>query len=201
MCAVSYIALGANLPAARGDPAVTVVAALQALNEKPFRLRARSRLYQTPCHPPGAGPDYVNAAAIVTAAGGPEATLSALHAIEAALGRQRQGRWAARRIDLDLLAVDALVRPDAATLTRWMALPAERQAHETPAELVLPHPRLQDRAFVLGPLVEIAPDWRHPLLGGSIAEMYAALPAADRAAIKPIPDPPAEPLASGRDSR
>ena len=62
------------------------------------------------------------------------------------------------------------------------------QAQRAPAELILPHPRLQDRAFVLVPLCDVAAGWRHPLLGRSVAEMCAALPAADRAAVVPLQD-------------
>ena len=66
--------------------------------------------------------------------------------------------------------------PDAATVKAWIGLDPERQRREAPGELILPHPRLQDRAFVLVPLAEVAADWRHPVLRLSIAEMLAALP-------------------------
>jgi 2-amino-4-hydroxy-6-hydroxymethyldihydropteridine diphosphokinase len=76
--------------------------------------------------------------------------------------------------------------PDAAVQTAWRNLALADQKREAPDQLILPHPRLQDRAFVLVPLADVAADWRHPLLGLTIADMLAALPEADRAAMMPL---------------
>jgi 2-amino-4-hydroxy-6-hydroxymethyldihydropteridine diphosphokinase len=78
------------------------------------------------------------------------------------------------------------VLPDAGTVRRWLDLSAADQARLAPDELILPHPRMRERAFVLAPLAEVAPDWRHPLLGLSVAEMLASLPAAARAELRPL---------------
>ena len=103
--------------------------------------------------------------------------------IEARFGRQRITRWGARTLDIDLLAMGDAVLPDLAEQSRWRTLPPEDQARIAPDRLILPHPRLQDRAFVLVPLADVAADWRHPVLGLSVAEMLAALPASARAEI------------------
>jgi 2-amino-4-hydroxy-6-hydroxymethyldihydropteridine diphosphokinase len=92
-------------------------------------------------------------------------------------------------IDLDLLAEGARVVPDEEKLRRWIDLPLEAQMREAPERLILPHPRLQDRAFVLVPLAEIAPGWRHPLLGRTVAEMRDALDPAAVAELRVLSSP------------
>jgi 2-amino-4-hydroxy-6-hydroxymethyldihydropteridine diphosphokinase len=185
----ALVALGSNLPLGGLSPAAVVTAALARLAGPGDRLLAASRLYATPCFPPGAGPDYVNAAAaLATRRSAPE-LLAHLHEIEAEFSRDRAQRWASRTLDLDLIALGDIVLPDAATQTEWRSLPAAGQIGRTPDRLVLPHPRLQDRGFVLVPLADVAPDWVHPLTGQSVATMLAALPEAERAAISPLASP------------
>jgi 2-amino-4-hydroxy-6-hydroxymethyldihydropteridine diphosphokinase len=110
-----------------------------------------------------------------------------LHQIEAAHGRIRSGRWAGRTLDIDLLAVGDQILPDAETHRQWRDLSPEDQALLAPDQLILPHPRLSERAFVLVPLADVAPDWRHPILGQTVTQMRDALPPADLAAVQPLP--------------
>lgn len=182
------IALGGNQPSPAGSPKETLRAALAELTRADVQVMAVSRFYQTPCFPAGSGPDYVNAAAIVRFDGTAQMLLERLHATEAKFGRTRTERWGARGLDLDLLAQGDQVLPSTEDQDFWRNLPPETQAVISPDVLVLPHPRLQDRAFVLVPLAEIAPDWPHPRLGLSVARMLAALPPQDRAAIRALPD-------------
>ncbi|MBJ3764199.1 2-amino-4-hydroxy-6-hydroxymethyldihydropteridine diphosphokinase [Maribius pontilimi] len=185
----AFVALGANLPGNAGKPAQMLLAALHLLDTKAFRLQRVSRLMRTPAFPAGSGPDFVNAVALFQTALDADRALAHLHAVEAELGRARDGRWAARTIDLDLLALGDRVVPDREVYLHWHDLPFERQKREAPDQPILPHPRLHERAFVLVPMAEIAPDWRHPVLGLDVAGMLARLPAGDVAAIRPISDP------------
>lgn len=181
------IALGANLPSPAGTPEVTLRAALIRLSQCGGREMRVSRFFRTPCFPPGAGPDYVNAAAAICSDSGPQGILDRLHAIEAEFGRERVRRWGRRTLDLDLIAAGGQVWPDQATHDRWRGLPPERQIAHTPDRLILPHPRLQDRAFVLVPLADVAPDWCHPILGRTVREMLAALPSDALTEVLPLP--------------
>jgi len=180
------IALGANLPSRAGAPEATLRAAMGRLRREGARGLRVSRFYRTPCFPPGAGPDYVNAAASLRFEGGPERLLERLHVIEAAFGRARVQRWGQRTLDLDLIAAGATVLPDRATFRRWCELAPDQQAQSAPDELILPHPRLQDRAFVLVPLADVAPDWRHPVLGKTVREMLSELAQEEVAAAVPL---------------
>jgi 2-amino-4-hydroxy-6-hydroxymethyldihydropteridine diphosphokinase len=144
-----FVGLGANL----GDAAATVLAALDELDHLPgTRCIARSALYRS-APVDGAGPDYVNAAAELRTELQPAALLAALQAIEQRFGRERPYRNAPRTLDLDLLLYGA-------------------RCIDTPA-LVVPHPRLHQRAFVLLPLAEIAPELAGPIPTGQRVERIA----------------------------
>jgi 2-amino-4-hydroxy-6-hydroxymethyldihydropteridine diphosphokinase len=184
----ALIAIGANLPFKGATPAQTLRNAIAAFPYVNLPDPQISRLFATPCFPAGAGPDYVNAAALLwverTVTAGD--LLARLHQIEAMFGRERHRRWGMRTLDLDLLALGDVILPDTPTQTQWRNLDPALQARQTPDQLILPHPRLQDRAFVLLPLADVAPDWKHPLLHLTVAQMLAALPAAELAEIRPL---------------
>lgn len=182
----ALIAIGANLPFEKRGPERTVVVAMERLEEATGARPFCSRLWSTPAFPAGSGPDYVNAAAALPWDRGADALLTLLHGIEGALGRKRAGRWEARIIDLDLIALGDEIRPDRAGFEAWFRLPPEEAARKTPEQLILPHPRLHERGFVLAPLEEVAPEWRHPVLGLTVREMRASLPPAALDGVWPI---------------
>ncbi|RDD96600.1 2-amino-4-hydroxy-6-hydroxymethyldihydropteridine diphosphokinase [Paracoccus pantotrophus] len=184
---LALVALGANLPSSAGSPPESLRFALKKLSQLPQVVPvAFSRFWFTPAFPAGSGPEYVNAAASFRCTLPPEQLLRELHEIEAELGRRRDGgRWQSRGLDLDLLAHGDLVLPDAAVQDHWRRLPPQDQALRAPPHLILPHPRMQDRGFVLALLAEIAPNWVHPRLGLSVAQMLAALPPQALAGMRP----------------
>jgi 2-amino-4-hydroxy-6-hydroxymethyldihydropteridine diphosphokinase len=165
---------------------MTLRQAIVRLDDSPLDVVAVSRFFATPCFPAGAGPDYVNAAAMLRGALEPADVLRVLHRIEAEFGRARGERWGQRTLDLDLIAIGDRVLPDEATYRAWRDLPPDRQIETTPDQLILPHPRLQDRAFVLIPLNDIAPDWVHPVSGRTVSQMLGALPASDKTDVIPL---------------
>jgi 2-amino-4-hydroxy-6-hydroxymethyldihydropteridine diphosphokinase len=186
------VALGANLPLSSQSLWETLKTTLSMLHQHAdISICSVSRFWTTPAFPAGSGPDYANAVALVSCKVSAAELLQILHGIEADYGRDRtNGRWSARVLDLDLIAFDDMILPDATHLERWINLPLDQQKTSAPDQLILPHPRLQDRGFVLAPLAEILPQWRHPLTGRSVAQMLADLP--DDALAEIIPMPPAD---------
>lgn len=156
------IGLGANEPSAVGLPQATLEAALAMLAAEGVAITAQSRWYRSAPVPPSDQPWFVNGVAAVTTRLDPAGLLALLHRIEAHFGRRRRLRDEARPIDIDLLAYDDVVSGEG----------------RTPR---LPHPRLHQRAFVLLPLRDVAPNWRHPEIGQSVAALIASLPPGQQA--------------------
>ncbi len=183
---VAYVALGSNATSPDKSRVEVILEAIGTLEGESIKILSQSRLFETPAFPPGNGPDFINAAICLETDLSAEDLLTRLHAVENDFGRQRRVRWEARSLDLDLLAYGDEVLPDHDTFVRWSSLPLEQQMVEAPDTLLLPHPRLQDRGFVLVPLNDIAPDWRHPILGKTVSEMLADRPEAEKAEILPV---------------
>lgn len=159
---IAYIGLGANL----GDPRRQIKEALVRLATiETVELRQVSSFYLNPPMGPQNQPWYVNAVAQIRTRVGPEALLRALERVEEALGRVKEERWGPRLIDLDLLLYNGVV--------------------SSGPRLILPHPEMHRRAFVLVPLAEIDPEAWHPVLKKSAAELLAELDAATLAALRP----------------
>lgn len=180
------VALGSNVESAAGSPLDTVRSAIERMRKVGLCLGQISRLYATPAVPLGTGPDFVNAVVRIEGEVPPEEILEKLQAIETDLGRVRRIRWAPRSLDLDLLCFGDAILPNPDEYRRWMRMPPEQQIKETPENLILPHPRLQDRGFVLIPMSDVASDWRHPVLGRTVREMLAVLPEGEITPIRPI---------------
>lgn len=174
------IGLGANLPSELGDPRETLGAALSMLAAQGVVIEARSRWYRTPPMGPQPQPAFVNAAARLGTQMGAEALLALLHRTEAALGRVRAERWGARAVDLDLLDYHGRIENQGGV--------SGLAAGNGPIPLSLPHPGIPERAFVLVPLLDIAPGWTHPVSGLSVAQMLEKLGNAADLGIESISD-------------
>ncbi|WP_420863918.1 2-amino-4-hydroxy-6-hydroxymethyldihydropteridine diphosphokinase [Algirhabdus cladophorae] len=182
----AFIALGSNLGVDDQDSVQTVVSAMAVLGNVLGETLVKSPIYRTPCFPAGRGPDFANAVVACQTNLSAADMLAGLHRIEADFGRTRAARWDARSLDLDLLALGAQVQPNRTEFEHWHDLSLEAQQARVPADLILPHPRLQDRAFVLVPFAQVAPEWHHPVLGVTVAQMLAALPVDEIAAVERI---------------
>ena len=138
-----------------GPPTQTLAAALRELAGRDITIEKQSGFYRSPAWPDPIDPAFVNAVVAARTGLTPAALLAVLHEVEARFGRKRGELNAPRTLDLDLIDYDGRIE----------AGPPQ-----------LPHPRMGTRAFVLVPLRDVAPDWRHPISGRTVSEMIARLP-------------------------
>ena len=166
------IGLGGNLESARfGMPLEALVVALARLAEAGLKIKDQSPWYRSAPIPASHQPWFTNGVACVETALAPQALLALLHRVEAHMGRKRVSRWGSRIVDLDLLSYNNIVI-----------------SGEPEKQIVLPHPRLKERAFVLAPLLDLAPNWRHPVTGDLAACLLSRLPPGQK--LEQLPDPP-----------
>ena len=172
----ALIALGANDALEAPLMVERLQNALLEMACEKLRVVEVSRFYESPCFPAGIGNDFVNAVALLEVNMTPNDLLQHLHNVEDKSGRIRILRWGTRPLDLDLLAVEKNIIPDAETYNHWRNLSLSTQMERAPDEIILPHPRITDRGFVLLPLRDVAPDWVHPVSGETVDELIGALP-------------------------
>ena len=166
------IGIGANLKTPEyGSPRLTCEAAIDEMEKAGLTITRRSNWFKSAPVPISDQPWYINGLIAVETALGPLELIALLHGVEKHFGRVRGEKNAPRTLDLDLIAYgDKIIG---------------RQGGDEPG-LTVPHPRLESRAFVLLPLREIAPGWRHPALGLSLDAMIVGLDPAQQT----MPDDP-----------
>lgn len=150
-----------------GVPPQGVIDKALAASGRFLRLRTVSRLYRSPAWPDPSDPPFINAVALVETDLSPAALLAAFHTVEAGFGRRRERKNAPRTLDIDLIDYEGVIR-----------------TADDGSGPILPHPRAARRDFVLAPLAEIAPDWRHPVSGESAAALLARLPSHEAIALE-----------------
>ena len=154
------VALGSNQSGPWGSPEQTIKRALVELNSGPVKVKHASTLIQTVPFGVVNQPNFVNGVALIETALPPRTLLRRLHMIERLAGRKRGRRWGPRTLDLDLLDYHGLQM---------------KQKGQVQKALVLPHPGIAERLFVLEPIAEIAPRWKHPVNHKTAASMIQKL--------------------------
>jgi 2-amino-4-hydroxy-6-hydroxymethyldihydropteridine diphosphokinase len=177
------LGLGANLAGPWGEPRTTLVRAVRELSAAGLVVVRSSSLYATAPVGPGRQPRYLNAVVAVEASVAPAALLRIVKRIERRAGRRLGRHWGPRPLDIDVL-------------DHGGRLTGRPQGRRRPGRLLLPHPEMHSRAFVLLPLQEIAPSWRHPRLGVGAATLLARLGAKERSQVRLTPDPALDSVAA-----
>jgi len=162
------VGLGGNIASPYGEPKVTLCKAVAALEAAGLANIEVSAVYQTAPVPATGQPDFINIALQAETEFSPGQLLALFQKTEKAFGRQPAERWAARTLDIDLLACGDMVLPGRSV---WFELVSNSDPAAILQQPVVPHPRLHKRAFVLCPLQDIAPTWCHPCLDQTVQEM------------------------------
>jgi 2-amino-4-hydroxy-6-hydroxymethyldihydropteridine diphosphokinase len=154
------IALGSNIDGPWGNPRQTVMKTIKTLDHWPIKTMKASTLIETAPYGNPNQPNFVNAIVQIRTALSPDSLIRRLHMIEKTAGRIRGRRWGPRTLDLDIIDYNGLIRT---------------QHGHVQKKLVLPHPGIAQRSFVLEPILEIAPHWKHPLTRQSAKVMIQKL--------------------------
>jgi 2-amino-4-hydroxy-6-hydroxymethyldihydropteridine diphosphokinase len=162
------ISLGSNVTSRWGNTAITILTALKCLTRHKVHVLRRSSLYRTAPYGPIRQPNFINAVALIRTSLPPLALLSLFKTIETKAGRiPSMRRWGPRPLDIDILDYKRLI-------INW-AIPNRQAFKCKQLTLILPHPGIASRAFVLRPLSEIMPFWHHPVSGLTAAQMLKRL--------------------------
>jgi 2-amino-4-hydroxy-6-hydroxymethyldihydropteridine diphosphokinase len=161
------ISFGSNVTSRWGNPPTTILRACDELNSASISIIRLSALYHTAPYGIREQPAFVNAAAVIDTTLSPNALLSVLKKVEAKAGQRTSLRWGPRPLDIDIIDYKAQV-------FNWHKRSRHRLGYAS-RMLILPHPEIQSRIFVLRPLQDIAPNWHHPVTGASVSQLLVKL--------------------------
>ena len=171
------IVLGSNLSSEFGSSAETLKKCVGEIRSfKPIQSLSESKWYISSSFVDEREPRYVNVGVRFSTNLKPKDLLSFTSDLEIKYGRKRQRRWEPRTCDIDILLCNQLILPTKLHFEKWLKLDFLEQIELSPNELILPHPRLQERTFFLKPLNDLQPDWTHPFLEMKAKEMLDSLP-------------------------
>ncbi|MBO6503264.1 MAG: 2-amino-4-hydroxy-6-hydroxymethyldihydropteridine diphosphokinase [Kordiimonadaceae bacterium] len=177
------LGLGANLPFAGAGPAPNLRAAINEISATTISNVTVSGFYLSTPVPHTDQPDFVNCVMSGTTQLSAKELMARCQSMETQYGRERDGRWQARTLDIDILDYGGQILPTAGD---WTKLMQDGRDGTIAADLIVPHPRLHERGFVLKPLAEIWPDWSHPVLGKTALELLNSLGSEEVDDVRPI---------------
>lgn len=168
MTGAILLALGSNLPGAWGEPAETIRRCVEALGDAGLEIAAVSGIYETKPVGPGQGANFANAVVAGDSHLAPQALLRVLKRLERRAGTRSAMPWGPRTLDIDILSYKDRV-------IGWRSRAAAGRGCRSRRRLVIPHPLLHTRPFVLRPLLDVAPAWRHPVLDRTARQLWKVL--------------------------
>ena len=171
------VVLGSNLSSEFGSSAETLKKCIRELKSfQAIQSLLESKWYISSSFVDKSEPRYVNVGIRLSTNLKPKELLNFTADLEIKYGRKRERRWEPRTCDIDILLCDQLIMPSKLYFEKWLKLDFFEQKELSPDELILPHPRLQERTFFLKPLNDLQPDWTHPFLKMKAKEMLDSLP-------------------------
>ncbi len=175
-----WLALGSNLPYGDIGPMQVIEDAIIALQDAGLDQANVSGFYRTEPVPKSDQPDFINCAVTGKISHKALKMLDICQSVEQSFGRDRSTRWGARTLDIDIINYDNQTYP---SIEVWRAVAENMDANTEMPKLVLPHPFMHQRAFVLKPLCDLAPGWRHPVYSRTAADLLSQQPEQDRASV------------------
>ena len=182
------VSFGGNLKSEFGSPIESLKHAIGKLELMGLSVQKKSRWYSSISFPDTSSPNYINGCLKIICKYDPYDTIKRLKVIEKEMGRVINQRWGSRVCDFDILACKNFILPSFEIYSYWKNLSLNKQVKQRPSVLILPHPRIQDRAFVLIPLLDIEPKWVHPVLGIDLTTMINNLSNEQRSSISLVSD-------------